>query len=314
MRAISQDAFGGPEVLRVVEVERPTPLPTEVLVRVHAAGVNPVDAKTRAGQGVAGVLGDPPFILGWDVSGVVEELGHGVHTLAVGDEVYGMPWFPRAASAYAEYVTAPSRHFARKPANLSHTDAAAIPLAGLTAYQILTVLAGVQKDQRVLVHAAAGGVGHLTVQFAKALGAYVVGTASAGKHEWLRGLGADEVIDYHSADVAEATGDIDVVVDLIGSETTVAQSVAVTRRGGLVVAVPSGTSPELLARAAESGVRVASYLVEPDGHALGEIAALIESGAVRAEVEEVFPLADAAAAHRRLENGRTRGKLVLSVR
>ncbi|MEV5965097.1 NADP-dependent oxidoreductase [Kribbella sp. NPDC051952] len=314
MRAISQDAFGGPEVLHVVEVERPTPLPTEVLVRVHAAGVNPVDAKTRAGQGVAGILGDPPFILGWDVSGVVEEIGHGVHTLAVGDEVYGMPWFPRAASAYAEYVTAPSRHFARKPANLSHTDAAAVPLAGLTAYQILTVLAGVQKDQRVLVHAAAGGVGHLAVQFAKALGAYVVGTASAGKHEWLRGLGADEVIDYHSEDVAKATGDVDVVVDLIGSDTTVAQSVAVTRRGGLVVAVPSGTSPELLARAAESGVRVASYLVEPDGHALGEIAALIESGAVRAEVEEVFPLADAAAAHRRLEDGRTRGKLVLAVR
>jgi NADPH:quinone reductase-like Zn-dependent oxidoreductase len=224
-----------------------------------------------------------------------------------------MPWFPRAASAYAEYVTAPSRHFARKPANLSHTEAAAIPLAGLTAYQILTVLAGVQKDQRVLIHAAAGGVGHLAVQFAKQLGGDVVGTASAGKHEWLRGLGADEVIDYHSAEVAEATGDIDVVVDLIGSETTLAQSVAVTRPGGLVVAVPSGTSPELLARAAEAGVRVASYLVEPDGHALAEIAALFESGAVRIEVEEAFALADAAAAHRRLEDGRTRGKLVLEL-
>ena len=313
MRAISQDIFGGPEVLRLVDTERPQPLPTEVLIRVHAAGVNPVDAKTRAGQGVAGILGEPPFILGWDVSGVVEEIGHGVHTLAVGDEVYGMPWFPRAASAYAEYVTAPSRHFARKPANLSHTVASAVPLAGLTAYQILTTLAGVQKDQRVLIHAAAGGVGHLAVQFAKELGAYVVGTASAGKHEWLRGLGADEVIDYHSADVAAVTADIDVVVDLIGCETTLAQSIAVTRRGGLVVAVPSGTSPELLARAAGSGVRVASYLVEPDGHALGEIAALIESGAVQAEVEEVFALADAAAAHRRLEDGRTRGKLVLEV-
>lgn len=272
-----------------------------------------MDAKTRAGAGVAGLLGEPPFILGWDVSGVVEEIGHGVHTLAVGDEVYGMPWFPRAASAYAEYVTAPSRHFARKPANLSHLEAAAVPLAGLTAYQILTALGGVEKDQRVLIHAAAGGVGHLAVQFAKQLGAYVVGTASAGKHDWLRGLGADEVIDYHSVDVADATGDIDVVIDLIGSDTTLAQSVSVTRRGGLVVAVPSGTSPELLARARETGVRVASYLVEPDGHALGEIAALIESGEVRVEVEEVFALADAAAAHRRLEDGRTRGKLVLDL-
>jgi NADPH:quinone reductase-like Zn-dependent oxidoreductase len=202
MRAISQNTFGGPEVLQLAEVEKPQPLPTEVLVRVHAAGINPVDAKTRAGSGVAGVLGEPPFILGWDVSGVVEDVGHGVHTVAVGDEVFGMPWFPRAASAYAEYVTAPSRHFARKPASLSHVEAAAVPLAGLTAYQILTALADVQPGQRVLVHAAAGGVGHLAVQFTKHLGAYVVGTASAGKHDWLRQLGADEVVDYHSTDVA----------------------------------------------------------------------------------------------------------------
>lgn len=314
MRAISQDTYGGPDVLRLIEAQRPTPLPTEVLVRVHAAGVNPVDSKTRAGQGIAGILGEPPVILGWDVSGVVEEVGHGVHTLAVGDEVYGMPWFPRAASAYAEYVTAPSRHFARKPVNISHVEAAAVPLAGLTAYQILTALARVEKDQRVLIHAAAGGVGHLAVQFAKHLGAYVVGTASAGKHEWLRGLGADEVIDYHGTDVAEATGDIDVVVDLIGSEDTQRQSVAVTRPGGLVVAVPSGTPPELLELTAKAGVRAAPYLVEPDGPALAEIAALIESGAVRVEVEEVFPLAAAAEAHRRMESGRTRGKLVLEVR
>jgi NADPH:quinone reductase-like Zn-dependent oxidoreductase len=314
MRAISQDTYGGPEVLKLIETARPEPLPTEVLVRVEAAGVNPVDAKTRAGQGVAGLLGEPPFILGWDVSGVVEAIGHGVHTLAVGDEVYGMPWFPRSASAYAEYVTAPSRHFARKPANLDHVHAAAVPLAGLTAYQILTALADVQKDQRVLVHAAAGGVGHLAVQIAKALGAYVIGTASAGKHEWLSGLGADEVIDYHSQELAEATGDLDVVVDLVGTEATLTQSVAVTRPGGLVVAVPSGSPQAVVDRAAESGVRVASYLVEPDGHALGEITELIESGAVRIEVEEVFPLAEAGAAHRRLEDGRTRGKLVLAIR
>lgn len=248
MRAISQKEFGGPEVLQLVEVDRPEPLPTEVLVRVHAAGVNPVDAKTRAGGGIAGVLGELPFILGWDVSGVVEAVGHGVHTLKVGDEVYGMPWFPRAASAYAEYVTAPSRHFARKPANLDHIQAAALPLAGLTAYQILTALADVQKDQRVLIHAAAGGVGHLAVQFAKALGAHVVGTASAGKHEWLRELGADEVIDYTTTAVEDATGDIDVVVDLIGSETTLGQSIKVLKPGGLLVAVPSGTSPSCSSR------------------------------------------------------------------
>ncbi|MFB6722174.1 NADP-dependent oxidoreductase [Kribbella sp. NPDC056345] len=313
MRAISQKEFGGPEVLQLVEVDRPEPLPTEVLVRVHAAGVNPVDAKTRTGSGVAGLLGEPPFILGWDVSGVVEAVGHGVHTLQVGDEVYGMPWFPRAASAYAEYVTAPSRHFARKPATLNHVEAAALPLAGLTAYQILTALADVQPGRRVLIHAAAGGVGHLAVQFAKALGAHVIGTASAGKHTWLRELGADEVIDYHSTSVEEATGDIDVVVDLIGSEITLGQSVKVLKPGGLLVAVPSGTSPELLETAKQAGVLVAGYLVEPDGHALTEIARLIESGAVRVEVEQAFPLTEAAEAHRRQESGRTRGKLVLQV-
>jgi len=313
MRAISQKEFGGPEVLQVVEVERPEPLPTEVLVRVHAAGVNPVDAKTRAGSGVAGLLGEPPFILGWDVSGVVEAVGHGVHTLKVGDEVYGMPWFPRAASAYAEYVTAPSRHFARKPANLSHAEAAALPLAGLTAYQILTALADVQQGQRVLIHAAAGGVGHLAVQFAKALGAHVIGTASAGKHAWLRELGADEVIDYTATAIEDATGDIDVVVDLIGSETTLGQSIKVLRPDGLLVAVPSGTSPELLEAAKQAGVRVAGYLVEPDGHALTEITQLVESGAVRVEVEQVFPWTEAAAAHQAQESGRTRGKLVLEV-
>jgi NADPH:quinone reductase-like Zn-dependent oxidoreductase len=313
MQAISQDELGGPEVLRVVEVERPQPLPTEILVRVHAAGVNPVDPKSRAGAGVSGVLGEPPFILGWDVSGVVEEVGFGVHTVGVGDEVYGMPWFPRAASAYAEYVTAPSRQFAKKPSNLSHAEAAAIPLAGLTAWQILTAAADLQPGQRVLIHAAAGGVGHLAVQFSKQLGAHVIGTASKAKHDWLLGLGADELIDYHSTAVEDATGDLDLVVDLIGSETTLDQSIKVLRPGGLLVAVPSGTSPELLAKAKEAGVRVKPFLVEPDGHALGEIAALIEAGAVRVEVEQVFPLAAAAEAHRRMESGRTQGKLVLDV-
>ncbi|MFI5713899.1 NADP-dependent oxidoreductase [Kribbella sp. NPDC051620] len=313
MRAITQNKLGGPEVLYVAEVERPEPLPTEVLVRVHAAGVNPVDYKTREGGGMQGVLGAPPFILGWDVSGVVEEIGFGVHTLEVGDEVYGMPWFPRAASAYAEYVTAPARQFAKKPANLSHAEAAALPLAGLTAWQILTAAADLQHGQRVLIHAAGGGVGHLAVQFAKNLGAYVIGTASKAKHDWLLSLGADEVIDYQTTAVETATGDLDLVVDLIGSETTVDQSIKVLKPGGLLVAVPSGTSPELLAKAAAAGVRVRPFLVEPDGHALGEIAVLVEHGEVQVEVEETFPLAEAAEAHRRMATGRTQGKLVLDV-
>src|SRR5690349_1916881 len=145
MRAVVQHSFGGPDVLQVAEVPRPVPLPTEVLVRVRAAGINPVDWKTRSGGGMAQVLGEPPFTLGWDVSGVVEEVGFGVTTLKPGDEVYGMPWFPRAAGGYAEYVTAPSRHFAKKPKSLTHVEAAALPLAALTAYQVLVDTADVQK-------------------------------------------------------------------------------------------------------------------------------------------------------------------------
>ncbi|WP_236652196.1 NADP-dependent oxidoreductase [Streptacidiphilus neutrinimicus] len=313
MRAVVQDAFGGPEVLRVREVPRPEPLPTEVLVRVHAAGVNPVDWKTRAGSGMAGVLGQPPFVLGWDVSGVVEAVGFGVTTLSVGDEVYGMPWFPRAAGGYAEYVTAPARQFARKPATIDHDHAAAVPLAALTAWQALVDTADVRAGQRVLVHAAAGGVGHLAVQFAKHLGAHVVATASAGRHAWLKELGADEVIDYTAVRFEDVARAVDVVVDLVGDthDKTALRSLAVLRPDGLLVAVPAGVSPELADTASAMGVRVTPFLVEPDGPALTRIAELIDAGEVAIEVEEVFPLEQAAQAHAHGENGRTRGKLVL---
>ena len=312
MRAVVQHEFGGPEVLRVERVPRPEPLPTEVLVRVSAAGINPVDWKTRTGAGMAGVLGAPPFTVGWDVSGVVERVGFGVTTLAAGDEVYGMPWFPRQAAGYAEYVTAPARQFTRKPAKATHEQAAAVPLAALTAWQALVDTARLTSGRRVLVHAAAGGVGHFAVQFAKYLGAYVIGTASAGRHEWLSNIGADELIDYHATPFEEAVRDVDIVLDLVGGETGV-RSVRTLRPGGLVIAVPGGVSPDLAAAAQAAGVRASAFLVEPDGAALTTIAGLIDSGSVTAEVEEVFPLEEAAEAHRHGERGRTRGKLVLRV-
>ncbi|MCD9586713.1 NADP-dependent oxidoreductase [Streptomyces sp. 8ZJF_21] len=313
MRAVTIREFGGPEVLTAERVARPEPLPTEVLVRVHAAGINPVDWKTRAGQGMAG-LQTLPMILGWDVSGVVEEVGFGVTTLAPGDEVYGMPWFPRAAGAYAEFVTAPSRHFARKPASVGHVEAASLPLAALTAWQALVDTAGVKAGQRVLVHAAAGGVGHLAVQFARHLGAEVVATAREPRHAWLKELGADEVIDYTRQPFEDVTGDIDVVIDLIGTlDDTDARSVSVTRPGGLVVAIPGGVSERLATVAAQAGVRTSPFLVEPDATALHTIAGLVDSGAVRVEVERSFALEEAAEAHRLGETNRTRGKLVLTV-
>ncbi|SFF47327.1 NADPH:quinone reductase [Actinacidiphila alni] len=315
MKAVTQNEFGGPDVLHVITTEKPQPLPTEVLVRVVCAGVNPVDTKTRAGSGMAGVLGDPPFTLGWDVSGVVEETGFGVHTLEVGDEVYGMPWFPRQAGAYAEYVTAPARHFARKPATLDHEHAAAVPLAALTAWQSLVDTAHVTAGQRVLVHAAGGGVGHFAVQFAKHLGAYVIGTAGEAKHEWLRGLGADELIDYTKAPFEDAVSDVDVVIDLIGDDHdhTGVRSLRTMKRGGHIVEVPSGVSDDVSREAAALGIRASSFLVEPDGHALAEIGRVIDQGAVVVEVEEVFPLERAAEAHRRSDSGHSRGKLVLRV-
>ncbi|MEU7163893.1 NADP-dependent oxidoreductase [Streptomyces morookaense] len=313
MRAVVQDGFGGPEVLRVRQVPRPEPLPTEVLVRVHAAGVNPVDWKTRAGSGMAGVLGQPPFVLGWDVSGVVEAVGFGVTTLKAGDEVYGMPWFPRAAGGYAEYVTAPARQFARKPATVGHEEAAAVPLAALTAWQALVDTAELRAGQRVLIHAAAGGVGHFAVQFAEHLGAHVLATASGGRHAWLKELGADEVIDYTTVRFEDVARDVDVVIDLVGDihDRTSMRSLEVLRPDGLLVAIPAGVSPELADAARARGVRVTPFLVEPDGAALTRIAELIDAAEVVVEVEDVFPLEQAALAHTRGENGRTRGKLVL---
>ncbi|GAA0896219.1 MULTISPECIES: NADP-dependent oxidoreductase [Streptomyces violaceusniger group] len=313
MRAVTVKEFGGPEVLTAGRVARPEPLPTEVLVRVHAAGINPVDWKTRAGHGMAG-LQTLPLILGWDVSGVVEETGFGVTTLAPGDEVYAMPWFPRPAGGYAEFVTAPSRQFARKPVSLSHVEAAALPLAALTAWQTLVDTARVTAGQRVLVHAAAGGVGHLAVQFAKHLGAEVIATAREPRHAWLKELGADETIDYTRQRFEEATGKVDVVIDLIGAaDDTDVRSVSVTRRGGLIVSIPGGVSDALATASGQAGVRTSPLLVEPDAAALTAIADLVDSGAVRVEVERSFALEQAAEAHRLGETNRTRGKLVLEV-
>jgi NADPH:quinone reductase-like Zn-dependent oxidoreductase len=310
MRAISQDGPGGPEVLHLVDVDRPEPIPTEVLVRVHATSVNPVDWKTRSGGGMFSRFDDDQVILGWDVSGVVEEVGPGVNRFAVGDEVYGFPRFPHPGRTYAEYVTAPSRHFARKPANLDHHQAAAVPLVGLTAWQALVETADLQPGQRVLIHAAAGGVGHMAVQVAKARGAYVIGTATEGKHDFLRDLGADELIDYKNTDFATAVRDVDVVLDMIGGDYT-ERSIPTLRRGGFLVTIPGGAAEHAAAVADAAGVRHTWVLVEPDHHGLEQLTELIEKGALRVEVSTVLPLGEAARAHEMGEAGRTRGKIVL---
>jgi NADPH:quinone reductase-like Zn-dependent oxidoreductase len=307
MRIVTQREFGGPEVLKVVEAPRPEPGPTEVLVRVRAAGVNPVDWKSRAH---AVFMGEPPYTLGWDVSGVVEEVGFGATGVRPGDEVLGMPWFPREAAAYAEYVTAPSRHFVRKPAGLSHTEAAGLPLAGLTAWQALVDVADVRPGQRVLVDAAAGGVGHLAVQIAKARGAYVLGTASAAKHDFLRSIGVDEPLDYRDENVT--TSDVDVHVGLVGEKSDLRWLPAV-KEGGLVISVPSGVAPSVHAEAEKRGVRTTPLLVEPDQIGLLALLELAEQGKLKVQVAQTFPLDEVAKAHELGETGRTTGKIVLTV-
>ncbi|WP_411101764.1 NADP-dependent oxidoreductase [Streptomyces sp. cmx-4-9] len=306
MRAIVVNEWGGPEHLVEQEIERPEPGLGEVLVRVHAAGVNPVDWKTRASGGLI-TWGEVP-VLGWDVSGTVEAAGPGVTLHAPGDEVYGMPLFPRQAAGYAEYVVAPARHFARKPASLDHVQAAALPLAALTAWQALVDTAGVTAGQRVLVHAAAGGVGHLAVQIAKARGAYVIGTASAGKHDLLRELGADEVVDYRSTDFEDVVRDVDVVLDAVGGDHG-QRSLKVLKPGGHLVTLPG---PDGVPADAD-GVHAVWLLVEPDLKGLEEIAALVDQGLLKPLVDTVLPLEQAARAHEIGEQGRTTGKIVLTV-
>lgn len=309
MRAIRQQTLGGPEVLELVDVPRPEPAPTEVLVRVAAAGVNPVDWKTRIR---GGFLGSPPFTVGWDVAGVVEEVGRGVTRFEPGDRVFGMPRFPREAAAYAEYVTSPSRQLARTPDELDDVHAAALPLAGLTAWQALVETAGVGEGHRLLILAAAGGVGHLAVQIAKTRGAYVIGTARAAKHAFLAGIGTDETIDYTTESVEDRARDVDIVLDLVGDESS-AGALETIRDGGIFISVPSGSGLDALREAAAGRVRVTGILVEPDRQGMEAIADLAASGALRAEIAQTFPLAEAAGAHELGETGRTQGKLVLTL-
>ncbi|MFI5531296.1 NADP-dependent oxidoreductase [Kitasatospora sp. NPDC051853] len=309
MRAISQRTHGAPEVLEEVVLPRPVPGPSQILVAVRAAGLNPTDWKHRA-SGL--FLNHLPLVLGWDVSGVVEAVGFGVTLFKPGDEVFGMLPYPHGVGSHAEYVTGPARAFARKPAAIDHVQAGALPLAALTARQALVDTAGVRPGQRVLVHAAAGGVGHLAVQIAKSLGAYVIGTASAPKHDFVRGLGADEVIDYRTTDFREAVRDVDVVLDPVSGDTRT-RSLDVLRPGGVLVSILPGTDPEEAARAAALGVRVETLLVEADHAGMNAVAELAATGALRAHVQAVFPLAEAAEAHALGETDRTSGKIVLTV-
>lgn len=309
MRVITQQKLGGPEVLTLVDAPDPQPLPTEVLVRVKAIGLNPLEARLRAGE--FPLLGRPPFVLGWDISGVVEQSPQ-TWRLRPGDEVFGMPLFPRAANAYAELVSAPALHLARKPASLSHIEAAALPIVGLTAWQGLVDLGGVTEGDRVLIHGGGGGVGHVAIQIAKALGAYVIATAGAAKREFVEGFGADEVIDYTAVDFTEAVRDIDLVLDTIGGDT-VGRSLEVLRPGGHLVTAVAEEDAKLAAAFEAAGRRFSGIAVDPDPVGLRALVDLVDQAKLRVHVHEVFPFERVADAHRLLDAGHLRGKLVLTV-
>jgi NADPH:quinone reductase-like Zn-dependent oxidoreductase len=283
-------------------------MPTEVLVRVQAIGVNPVDISIRSGAWP--LFGNPPFVLGWDISGTVEQVGAGVTRFRTGDEVYGMPLFPRAVGAYAEYVAASSRQLAYKPMRLDHPHAAALPLAGLTAWQGLVDAAHVDMGQRVLIHGGGGGVGHIAVQIAKARGAHVVVTASPSKHAFVRGIGADEVLDYRVVDFTEVVKDCDVVFDLIGGNYG-ERSLRTLRPGGVLVTAADPMNTALADKAALAGVQFAGIMVEPDHVALEALAELVDNGRLTVHLERAFAFDDIAQAHRLVERGHVTGKVVL---
>jgi NADPH:quinone reductase-like Zn-dependent oxidoreductase len=306
---------GGTDVLALQTVPDPVRTNAELLVKVVAAGINPIDAKTRAGRGASSAISAYPAVLGHDFSGVVVESPYEAHALQPGDEVYGMVPVPRSSGSYAEYLTVPTLSVAPKPTRLSHVEAAAVPLAALTAWGLVVDVAKAHEGQRILIHAGSGGVGHFAVQFASYFGAHVIATGSARNTGFLRQLGAAEVIDYGAGPFEQRIAEVDAVVDLIGNvhDDTGRRSLGTLRRGGLIINVPTGSWPDFLTDVQAAGVRGTTYKVAPDGATLAVISRLLQSGDVRVHVDRVFDLAETAAAHDALEEGHTRGKIVLKV-
>lgn len=290
---------GGPEVLRWEEADRPEPGDGEVLIRVQAASVNPTDWKSRRAMAKE----DLPAVLGHDLSGTVETSR--AEGFAQGDEVFGFV----GSGAYAEFATASADTIAKKPGGLSHEQAAAIPVAGLTAWQALFDRAELQSGQTALVAGAAGGVGHFAVQFARHAGARVIGTGSSRNRDFVLGLGAEEYVDYTQRDVADVMSDVDVALDTVGGETT-ESLVPTVHEGGILVTI-AASPPEETAK--EHGVRAELLIMSPSADQLTRIADLVAAGDVRIEVADVLPITEVQRAHELSESGHTRGKIVLAV-
>jgi len=313
MKAVILTEAGGTENFSIEEIEVPVPQPKEVLVEVHAAAVNPVDMKTRKGGALLAQLQEQgQVILGWDISGVVHAAGKDVSLFKPGDEVFGMVNFPGNGRAYAEYVASPEGHLALKPKNISHEEAAATTLAALTAWQALTHEAKLGSGQQVLIHAAAGGVGHFAVQIAKHLGAKVIGTASASNAVFLKDIGVDLPIDYKTSRFEDQIDQVDVVLDPIGGETT-ERSLNTLKHGGVLVSIVGGVKDHLNSLIEEKEINAKNYMVRSNGSDMKALAALLEKGILQPNISHRFPLGKIADAHQQIETGRTRGKIVVTL-
>lgn len=315
MRRIVFDRFGEADVLRLDEAARPQPGDEQVCVRVVGAGLNPIDWKTRKGQGFAAlqIAGSLPWIPGFDLAGEVVAVGKNVSTLKPGDRVMGLVGFPDAGGCYAEYALTRADEVIIVPDELDLISAGGLPLAALTAWQALFEMADLESGQKVLVLGGAGGVGHFAVQFARVHGAHVIATASVSNRDFLAELGVHEVIDYHTTDIRDECYGLDVVLDLVGGETG-RQALHTLARDGVLVTLPTATADDIVTAAEELSLRAHGMTVRPDVFHLEEIAELIEDGDVRVHVDTVVSLAEITGAHRLLEQGHVRGKIVLDCR
>jgi NADPH:quinone reductase-like Zn-dependent oxidoreductase len=311
MKAIILKEPGAPENLIITELQVPVPQKDEVLIKVKAISINPVDVKTRKGLALYNTLkDDEPVILGWDIAGEVIKAGEDVTLLEAGDEVFGMINFPGHGKAYAEYVVAPAAQLAEKPELVSTQEAAAGTLAALTAWQVLIDEAKVQAGEKVLIHAAAGGVGHFAVQIAKYLGAFVIGTASEANYDFVKELGADDFVDYNQQKFEDVVKDADVVFDTVGGGTSL-RSLQALKEGGRLVAIAGGITDEVKKLAETRKIKASSYMVHSNGDDMEQIAELMEAGTLKAYIFKEYSFEQMAEAHQQIETGKTRGKIVI---
>ncbi|OXY81062.1 NADP-dependent oxidoreductase [Oceanimonas doudoroffii] len=308
MKQLVISAFGGPEQLTLVEAEHPPLAANQLRLKMLYAGVNPIDAKTRAGLGwgAQAIKDSLPWSPGFEVMGEVLEVGSEVCRFLPGDRAFGLV----RGGAYSEELVVNCDEMMPLPDEVPDDMAAGLALAGTTAWQGLTRHGALQAGERILISAAAGGVGHLAVQLARGLGATVVALASSGNHDFVKGLGADEVVDYHDEAAVAAIEPVDLLLDLVGG-TSGESLVSQVKPSGRVVTVPTITADKVIAAAKARGLNATGMLKESDSEQLAMLAKAVAEGRLRVEVSQVFDLADGAEAHRQIEAGHTRGKLLL---